>query len=404
MRKFVLPCFFVLFALMLSVNSSFADKKTTSAKKDLSGIKQKIKSIKKELSQTKAKHSDVADALKDSEVAISKANKKLREIKQKQKQNKSTLSALNKRALSMNSKLAEQQKLLGNMLYQQYAQGNQSYAQLILQNKNPNQIARDIKYQSYIAKAHTKLITDMQAGLEELKTLNLKTTAALKKVASLESKQKTERKALTKQKLKKATVLKKLSNKIAGQRGEIKKLKRDEKRLSNLVKKLAKISKKRTKKTSKKRKSKVIAKNKATPDNRYAGKKFSSLKGKLKLPVRGEVMNRYGKARPDSGVLWKGLFIRAKEGADVKSVASGRVVFAEWMRGFGNLIIVDHGRGYMSLYGNNQSVLKDVGQVVKGGDTIASVGNSGGNASHGVYYELRRKSIPFDPLKWSKVR
>jgi septal ring factor EnvC (AmiA/AmiB activator) len=223
-------------------------------------------------------------------------------------------------------------------------------------------------------------------------------------VASLESKQKTERKALTKQKLKKATVLKKLSKKIAAQRGEIKKLKRDEKRLSNLVKKLAAISKKRTKKTSKKRKSKIIAKNRATPDNRYAGKKFASLKGILKLPVRGEVMNRYGKARPDSGVLWKGLFIRAKEGADVKSVASGRVVFAEWMRGFGNLIIVDHGSGYMSLYGNNQSVLKDVGQEVRGGDTIASVGNSGGNTSHGVYYELRRKSITFDPLKWSKVR
>ncbi len=115
-------------------------------------------------------------------------------------------------------------------------------------------------------------------------------------------------------------------------------------------------------------------------------------------------MNRFGRKRKDSGVTWKGLFIRAKEGASVKSVATGRIVFAEWMRGFGNLIIVDHGSGYMSLYGNNQAILKNVGEDVKGGETIAAVGNTGGNKSNGLYYELRKKSIPFDPLKWSSVR
>ena len=132
--------------------------------------------------------------------------------------------------------------------------------------------------------------------------------------------------------------------------------------------------------------------------------RFSSLKGKLKLPVRGELANRFGSTREDSGVSWKGLFIKAAEGADVKSVASGRVVFADWMRGFGNLIIVDHGGGYMSLYGNNQAVLKHEGDEVSAGDTIAAVGNSGGNESNGLYYELRNQSRPFDPLSWSVVR
>jgi septal ring factor EnvC (AmiA/AmiB activator) len=149
---------------------------------------------------------------------------------------------------------------------------------------------------------------------------------------------------------------------------------------------------------------KTIAKNDETPTNAYAGSNFSSLKGKLNLPVRGDVINRFGSSRSDTGVSWKGLFIRASEGSEVKSVASGRVVFADWMRGFGNLIIVDHGSGYMSLYGNNQAVLKQVGDEVNAGDNIAAVGNTGGNESNGLYYELRRASKPLDPLSWSVIR
>jgi len=147
----------------------------------------------------------------------------------------------------------------------------------------------------------------------------------------------------------------------------------------------------------------VIASNQTLPDNESAGTNFAALKGKLRLPVRGDVTNRFGANRADSGISWKGLFIKANEGAEVKSVAGGRVVFADWLRGFGNLIIVDHGSGYMSLYGNNQAILKQAGDTVHGGDAIAYVGNSGGNESNGLYYELRSQSRPFDPLSWSNL-
>src|SRR5690606_38229216 len=103
---------------------------------------------------------------------------------------------------------------------------------------------------------------------------------------------------------------------------------------------------------------------------------FAALKGKLRLPVIGDVTNRFGSAREDTGVTWKGLFIKAPTGNEVKSVASGVVVFADWLRGFGNLLIIDHGNDYMSLYGYNQSLLKQVGDEVKAGDTVAAVGNS----------------------------
>lgn len=419
--KWPLPLLFLLLCFctgFIFVGNSFAAKKIDAAKEDLSDIQEKIQALKKELESNQEARKDATDALKESETAISVANRKLREINQKQNQNKTTLNSLKKQSLSINERLSTQQKQLSGLLYQQYKHGNQSYTQLILQNKNPSEIARDLKYQSYIAKAHAKVIDDMQDSLIKVKELNQKTAATLQEVADLKARQEAEKKALEQQKNEKSKVVKNLSQQIASQRNEIDKLKRDEKNLSNLVERLAKIAPPRVKKKPAKPRSKaetsddkpennsniIVAKNESLPSNDVAGVNFASLRGKLRLPVRGDVTNRFGALRADTGITWKGLFIRASEGNDVKSVADGRVVFADWMRGFGNLIIVDHGDGYMSLYGNNQAVLKQVGEEVSAGDAIAAVGNSGGNESNGLYYELRHQSQPFDPLKWSMIR
>ena len=402
----------VTFCLCVLSTSSFSAKKIDVAKEDLSDLHEKITVLKKELDNNQAAHKDAADALKDSETAISSANKKLRDINQQQNKNKNTLSTLKKQSLTLNENLGEQQKRLNSLLRQQYMHGNQSYTQLILQNKNPSEIARDVKYFSYIAKQHAKVIDDMQGSLVKVKALNNKTAEALREVAELKANQEAQKKTLVQQKQQKSKLVKTLSKQISAQRGEIKKLTRDEKNLSNLVERLAKIIPKKVKKVKQKiakpvdegkdgKSNQVIASNEQTPTNMYSGSNFSSLKGKLRLPSRGELTNRFGAKRDDTGISWKGLFIRATEGADVKTVASGRVVFADWMRGFGNLIIVDHGSGYMSLYGNNQAMLKSVGEEVTAGDAIASIGNSGGNESNGVYYELRRNSQPFDPMTWS---
>lgn len=128
---------------------------------------------------------------------------------------------------------------------------------------------------------------------------------------------------------------------------------------------------------------------------------FASLKGQMRSPVNGKVAAKFGSKRGD-GPAWKGVFIKAPEGAEVHAVAGGRVVFSDWLRGFGNLIIVDHGGQYMSIYGNNQSLLKRIGDVVKAGDPIASAGSSGGNEESGLYFELRLRGAAFDPAGWVK--
>jgi len=128
------------------------------------------------------------------------------------------------------------------------------------------------------------------------------------------------------------------------------------------------------------------------------------LRGQLRLPVKGTIAGRFGSPRAEGGGSWKGVFIRAAEGAEVKAVAAGAVVFSDWLRGFGNLLIIDHGNDFLSVYGNNESLLVAVGANVKGGESVATVGNSGGNPESGLYFELRHRGQPFDPLKWAGNR
>ncbi len=417
----------LLCVLSLQISPAFATKKVEAAKESLNDLHQRIDALKKELDNSQTAHKDAADALQQSEKAISEANKSLFEISNQQKEKKNTLVQLKQQSFALNNTLEQQQKLLSAQLYDQYLHGKQSYTQILLENQNPSNIARDLYYFSYVAKARAKLIVQMQGNLNQVAKLNDKTTAALNQVLDLKKQQELERLQLQTQKQAKSKVVKSLSSQIASQRNQINKLTRDEKNLSQLVERLARIIPKTPINKNKRHKNKIakntdkpsvdeddinkksqhqtaLASNDTLPSDAYNGVDFSSLKGKLNLPVRGEVTNRFGASREDTGVSWKGLFIKSAEGSEVKSVASGRVVFADWMRGFGNLIIVDHGNGYMSLYGNNQAVLRKVGDEVSGGDAIASVGNSGGNAVNGLYYELRKQSKPFDPMSWSVVR
>lgn len=397
-----------LLVCFLTCSTAWAGAKAEKSKEALSQLHERIESLTKELDSAQEAHAEAADALKKSESAISETNRKLFELNQQHKQNRDTLQTLQQQKSELESTLQQQQQLLGAQLYQQYLHGQQSYIQVVLQQQDPSAITRDLHYFSYVSRARANLIASMQANLGKVVKLNDETANTLKEITALKTQQEQERRELQAQKNERGQVLKKLSAQISAQRGEISKLKRDEKNLSQLVERLSRIipktvpRKRESEKTAPSQKS--VGRNETLPGNEFDGGSFAALKGKLNLPVRGDITNRFGATREDSGISWKGLFIKSAEGSEVKSVASGRVVFADWLRGFGNLLIVDHGDGYMSLYGNNQALLRKVGETVKGGDTIASVGNSGGNETSGLYFELRYQSKPFDPLSWSVVR
>ena len=415
MIKFGLSYGLATLLLTLTLHSplALAANKTEKPKEKLNNIHQRIESLTKELGKTKEAHADAADALKDSEKAISETNRKLFELQQAQKKHSESLQVLQSQKSGLENTIEGQKNQLSKQIYQQYLHGQASYLQVILEAQDPSALARQLQYFSYISRARKALIADMQSNLGRVTKLNEETANALKQVLSLQAKQQAERKNLEMQKQAHSKVVEKLSSQINAQRNEIEKLKRDEKSLAQLMERLARAPQAKPQQATPSGKSETdnqnrpqqaLATNESLPSNAFDGVSFESLKGKLNLPVRGEVTNKFGNSRQDTGLTWKGLFIKSNEGNEVKSVANGRVVFADWMRGFGNLIIVDHGGGYMSLYGNNQALLRKLGDTVKGGDTIASVGNSGGNDTSGLYYELRSHSKPFDPMSWSVLR
>jgi septal ring factor EnvC (AmiA/AmiB activator) len=176
---------------------------------------------------------------------------------------------------------------------------------------------------------------------------------------------------------------------------------RDQLRLSRLIARLQRLADqaraRKAAKATEPRRGKAV---KEVADASLAGFNFPALKGKLALPVVGEILDRFGQPRAGGGPPWKGLFIHAKAGQPVHVVGNGEVVFADWLRGFGNLLIVDHGNGYLSLYSNNESLYKQAGDSVRAGDVVAAVGNSGGQDEPGLYFELRHLGQPFDPLSW----
>lgn len=400
-----LPSRLWLFAVLF-LTASGVHAGAAATKESLQELQKRIESLKQEVDRTEGAHAEASDALKQSEQAISEANRKLHELTQQQKSNASTLDTIRKDRSGMEATIAQQQSLLANQLYQQYLSGEQNYLRSLLQARDPNTIARDLQYFRYVAKARADLIASLRKNLGRVAVLDAQVASSLKEVAQLKEAQVQERQELQKQQAERRTMLKKLASQLQAQRGEITRLQQNEKRLSQLVERLARIVPKapvRKLKDNPAIRPEKLQRNETLPMPDIDSGTFASLKGKLRLPVRGELLGRFGTQREDSGISWKGLFIRAREGDEVRAIAGGRVVFADWLRGFGNLIILDHGDGYMSLYGNNQALLKRVGDEVKTGDNIAAVGSSGGNQESGLYFELRRQSKPFDPLSWCIV-
>ena len=373
--------------LVTGINSAYALQQD-----ELDNLRKHISALQKELEKTSESQSEAADELRESERAISHGKRKLAELSLQHRAADHTLGALRQQAQQLERDMQSQQAMLSKLLYQQYLGGKQEYFKLLLNNHDPDQAAREMRYYEYIARGRSIWLNTLRINLAQLNEIVQQTQHKSGEIAALQAEENVQQKILEKDKLARQHVISQFAQQLKQQRHEIGRLQRDENRLSQLVAKLSKILTRQ--------KGKGVFSNDKLPDNRFDGKPFEQLKGKLTLPVMGEVVNKFGSARPDSTVLWRGLLLRAASGQPVKSVAAGRVVFADWLRGFGNLLIIDHGKGYMSLYGNNETLYKQVGDILRGGDTVAAVGNSGGNENSGVYFELRHRGVPLDPINW----
>ena len=392
---------FIFFSILIFSSLCIGDNEATKTKKDLSDIQKEINQLDQKIKKNTKVKKDLSSQLKQKEKKISKTKKELYKIKKKFKSNKKKIKSLNKQLLNLKKEIKIRKKSLSSRLYQAYTKGSPGYFQMYLDGINPSQISRESYYIGYYSKQQDIEIKEIKNAYKEIEITKKLTNKTLKKVASLKKRKEKNAKKLQKQKKDKAKVIKKINKKILSQKKKKQKLIQNEKKLTTIFKALIKkIKADANKKPSKKLK----AKKELIPDSKFDGIDFRKLKGKLKLPVKGKIIHKFNSKRKDTGVAWKGLFIKAKEGRDVYAIASGKVVFSDWIKGFGNIIIIDHGKGYMSLYGNNSSLLKESNDIVKGGSVIAIVGNSGGNSTNGLYYELRKNSKPFNPIKWTTFK
>ena len=409
---------------------------------DLGELRDRIKSLRKDLTASEEDKADAADLLRESEREISRLQRELHDFSNQRGQLQKTLKNLEEQSEALSDTLEQQQAQLENLVYKQYLRGTPDSLQLLLNGDDPNQIARDLHYLSAIALTRAELMSEINTTLHKKKALAANTKERSGELAEVEAEQQKRHAELQKQREARKSLYSQVSKKVSSQRKEIGNLQQNEKRMTRLIDRLSKIlaaeaaqaaraaeaarlaeAAKLAETTKNKARARLLPNEKeisrpaavvepprrptVEAENHYEpvanDGSFGRQKGKLRLPVRGAVAGRFGSPR-EGGGTWRGLFIKAGTGSDVKAVANGRVVFAEWMRGFGNILIVDHGDAYLTIYGNNDSLLKQVGQVVKGGETVAIVGNSGGNPESGLYFELRHQGQPIDPMKWASLK
>ena len=395
-------------ALLAAVGASGAPAKGKAAppaasEEDLRLLRGRIERLEKELAQAEESRGEAAGALKASEKAVSEANRALFELAQSRREISGRIEVLARKGAQARAQIAREQALAERLLRLQYEQGGQDRLRLFLEGRDIATLSRHLAYYGYIQRSRADALGKLRQAVEDLAALEDESVKERAELAENQFAQAREKARLDKEREARAGVLKRIAGQIAQGRREIGRLKRDEQRLTRLVEEIARSL--AAKPAPRKEAPAAGARRKGTPvedvaDGSIASRAFATLKGRLKLPVRGELVNRYGSPREEGAMTWRGLFIRAITGETVRAVADGRVVFADWLRGFGNLLILDHGGGYMSLYGYNEGLLRQVGEAVKGGDPVAQVGASGGAEESGLYFELRLDGRPFDPLRW----
>ena len=404
-------CVTALFLSLLPASLAFAA--AVDAKKDeLQDLKSRIESLRRNMAKAEESKTYAADQLRETESAISDVNRRLHELGAERGELKAQLAGLDGQSQRLDRQAGAQQNQLARLLNRQFVGGDSDALKLLLSGEDPNQAARDKYFLTQLSRAKADLIQQLRAVAAEKRQLADAVRERQAQLAEVERREQESRAQLLARKKQRLTTLAAIGDRLKAQRREIDTLKRDEQRLSKLIEGLARIA--AAKKTGPRAKPGGAAPGgtgraaKAPPlkshDPGNVGGAFAALRGHLRLPVKGTISGRYGQPRPEGGATWKGIFIRAAEGVEVRAVAGGAVVFSDWLRGFGNLLVIDHGDDFLSVYGNNESLLVAVGASVKDGESVATVGNSGGNPDSGLYFELRHRGQPFDPLKWTSSR
>jgi len=350
-------------------------------KQKLEQIRVEIHKLAEEQRSTAAKRNDATNALRDADLKIAALAKTLRSIDQQLSGQQAKLDGLLVQQSALDVKLKDQRDALAALLRSAYAMGRDEELKLLLAQDHIDDISRMLAYYRYFERARVHeidgLLEDLQA-LAQLQADIERETVALK--ASRDERA-IQAQRLDGEREQRHLLLGELDAALKDQTARLAALGKDEKALVDLLAKLRDIFA-------------------DIPRHLVGAEPFADLRGRLNWPLRGKVVVRFGATAVDGERSSQGVLIAAKDGSEVRAVSHGRVVYADWLRGYGLLLIIDHGEGYLSLYGYNETLLKEAGDWVDAGEVVATSGDSGGRKTAGLYFELRRDGKPIDPAAW----
>lgn len=361
--------------LCLPLQAQQADTATT--RQELQQVQQDIKRTELQNKAQQLKLKQTEQALREADLQLAEAAKAVNLQRQQLQVLDQRLATLKQRQASLTKQKTEQQRLLAAQVKAAYQVGGHDYTQLLLNQQDALKLERLLTYYQYFNKARIEQLQALQATVKELEH-----TAAQERAARTEQADRLDQLTQQQQTLQQAKIqqqqnARQLAQLLAAQQGQLAYLKSNEKSLQATLSQL---------------KAKAQARRKAQQT-------ATSPSGKLPWPVQGKLVQRFG-AHTGGESTASGLLIDAPNGMPVRAVDDGQVIYADWLKGYGWVIVLDHGNGLMSLYGHNQSLLKSPGDVVRSGEHLALVGQSGGRERSGLYFEIRQKGSAVDPLRW----
>lgn len=368
------------FILSLGLTSPTSKADEPASQQRLQQIRDNISEIKQNLGSDKNKQQQQQQQLSKLEKEIAYLSLSQKKTKHKLKLQQKELQQLSNEINTLHKKLDQQQHNLSQQIRTAYSAGQKQQLKLLLNQTNPAAAGRNLIYYNYFSRARISAVDQTQNNIHKLNDSELRLQKSGDNLKKLKQQQQQQQTNLKQHQSQRKNLLSKLNSEINSKQHRLEQLQEDEKALGKLLQNLPTQNQ----------------------DRKIRLSNLNKLKGKLKWPTKGKIKNRFGSSRNQGQLKWQGITISGIAGQEIHSIAPGRVIFADWIRGYGLMLIIDHGNGYMSLYGHNQSLYKDVGDTISSNESIATLGNSGGNTSAGLYFEMRHKGKPINPATWCR--
>ena len=374
---------FLLLSLFFCANTVYAseNKDMVHYQSKLERLQKSIAKIQQHLKGSKRKRSHVLTELKKLESEISKNALVLKTLANDVQTIRQQKTKLERDLQQLNTQLSRQQTVLSEQMRSAYSMGHQQNLKMLLNQQNPAQAGRAQEYFNYFNRARTQQIETFSETIKRKKQTESELKQTLITQNKLLQTQKQKKRKRQKQRSQRKNLLTELGNKIKNQENTLSSLESSRARIENLLKSLGEL----------------LA---DIPGNPSENQPFAAQKGKLPWPAKGSFLSKFGQPKNQGDLKWNGVLIKADFGTPIKVISHGRVAFSDWLQGFGFITIINHGDGYMSLYGNSESLFKQTGDWISAGDVIATAGDSGGQPQSGIYFEIRSRGKPVNPAKW----